>query len=175
MTKTILTMTSFLNSLLFILMKHPLSMGIILLMQTMLICLMSSMSSKNFWFSYVLFLIFLGGMLILFIYVISLASNEMFSFSLNLFMKMFLLFIIYLFLMFFMDKYFFQQPLIMTMETLKLENFNYLNIENSLLFNKLYNFPTNMITILLMIYLFLCLIAVCKIINIYEGPLRPKY
>ncbi len=175
MTKTILTITSFLNRLLFILIKHPLSIGIILLIQTILICLISRIRSKNFWFSYVLFLIFLGGMLILFIYVISLASNEIFRFSLNLFIKIFLLFVIYLFLIFFIDKYFLQQPLIITIEALKLENFNYLNIENSLLFNKLYNFPTNIITILLIIYLFLCLIAVCKIINIYEGPLRPKY
>nr|YP_010950986.1 NADH dehydrogenase subunit 6 [Thienemanniella majuscula]WML69327.1 NADH dehydrogenase subunit 6 [Thienemanniella majuscula] len=174
MMKMILMTSSFLNSALFVLMKHPLSMGIILLIQTLMICLISSLSAKNFWFSYVLFLIFLGGMLILFIYVISLASNEMFNFSFNLFMKMILMFFFICLVILFLDKFYFQQPLMM-MESLKTENLNFLNIENNLLFNKLYNFPTNMITILLMIYLFLCLIAVCKIINIYEGPLRPKY
>ena len=46
--------------------------------------------------------------------------------------------------------------------------------ENSLVLNKLYNFPINLITILLMIYLFLTLIAVVKITNVFEGPLRPK-
>lgn len=47
--------------------------------------------------------------------------------------------------------------------------------ENTVSLNKLYNFPTNILTILLINYLFLTLIAVVKITNIYEGPLRPKY
>jgi NADH-ubiquinone oxidoreductase chain 6 len=48
-------------------------------------------------------------------------------------------------------------------------------IENSLILNKLYNFPVNLITILLIIYLFLTLIAVVKITNVFEGPLRPNF
>jgi len=48
-------------------------------------------------------------------------------------------------------------------------------IENSLRLNKLYTFPINLITILLIIYLFLTLIAVVKITNVFEGPLRPKF
>lgn len=47
-------------------------------------------------------------------------------------------------------------------------------LENNLLLNKLYNFPTNIISILLIIYLFFTLIAIVKITNIFEGPLRPK-
>jgi NADH-ubiquinone oxidoreductase chain 6 len=47
--------------------------------------------------------------------------------------------------------------------------------ENTIILNKLYNFPTNILTILLINYLFLTLIAVVKITNIFEGPLRPKY
>lgn len=46
--------------------------------------------------------------------------------------------------------------------------------ENSLNLNKLYSFPINLITVLLIIYLFLALIAVVKITNVFEGPLRPK-
>lgn len=46
--------------------------------------------------------------------------------------------------------------------------------ENSIHLNKLYIFPINLITILLIIYLFFTLIAVVKITNIFEGPLRPK-
>lgn len=54
----------------------------------------------------------------------------------------------------------------------QLEN---LIIENTLSINKLYNFPVNLITIILMIYLFLTLIAVVKITDIFEGPLRPNF
>jgi NADH-ubiquinone oxidoreductase chain 6 len=60
-------------------------------------------------------------------------------------------------------------------ETDNLINIKRYLIENSLILNKLYNFPINLITILLIIYLFLTLIAVVKITNIFEGPLRPRF
>jgi len=50
---------------------------------------------------------------------------------------------------------------------------SYIN-ENIINLNKLYNFPTNLITLLLINYLFLTLIVVVKITNIFYGPLRPK-
>lgn len=50
---------------------------------------------------------------------------------------------------------------------------NYL-LENSLVLNKLFNYPINILTIVLIIYLFLTLVVAVKIINIFEGPLRPK-
>lgn len=49
---------------------------------------------------------------------------------------------------------------------------NYFN-ENSLLLNKLYNYPTNLITLLLINYLLITLIAVVKITKLFYGPLRP--
>lgn len=50
---------------------------------------------------------------------------------------------------------------------------NYL-LENSLVLNKLFNYPINILTIVLIIYLFLTLVVAVKITNIFEGPLRPK-
>lgn len=49
--------------------------------------------------------------------------------------------------------------------------FIYIN-ENVLILRKLYNFPINLITILLINYLFLTLIVSVKITNLYKGPLR---
>nr|YP_010950999.1 NADH dehydrogenase subunit 6 [Thienemanniella triangula]WML69340.1 NADH dehydrogenase subunit 6 [Thienemanniella triangula] len=175
MIKIMLINTTIMNSILFLITKHPLSMGLVMLFQTLLICLTTSLSAKNFWFSYILFLIFLGGMLILFIYVISLASNEMFNFSMNLMVKLMTMLLIISLLMYFSIDLFMLNNFNLNMETTMNENMMFMNMENSQLLNKLFNFPTNMITILLMIYLFLCLIAVCKIINIFEGPLRPKF
>jgi NADH-ubiquinone oxidoreductase chain 6 len=40
--------------------------------------------------------------------------------------------------------------------------------------NKLYNFPTNFLTVLLINYLFLTLIAAVKVTNVHYGPLRPQ-
>nr|YP_010868540.1 NADH dehydrogenase subunit 6 [Alpheus brevicristatus]WGU20735.1 NADH dehydrogenase subunit 6 [Alpheus brevicristatus] len=69
------------TSFLFTRLRHPLAMGLTLILQTALICLSTSSSSNFVWMSYILFLIFMGATLVLFIYVASLASNEMFSLS----------------------------------------------------------------------------------------------
>lgn len=53
-----------------------------------------------------------------------------------------------------------------------ISNINSYIIENSLSLNKLYNFPTNFVTILLINYLLITLIVVVKITNIQKGPLR---
>lgn len=50
-----------------------------------------------------------------------------------------------------------------------IENLNKENIANLI---KLFNYPTNFITILLMNYLLITLIAIVKITNIFYGPLR---
>nr|AVN67946.1 NADH dehydrogenase subunit 6 [Parcoblatta uhleriana] len=155
---------STLLSVLFTQMNHPLAMGLILLIQTVMISIFSGLLSQSFWFSYVLFLIFLGGMLILFIYVTSLASNEMFFMSMkitisSIFIIMFSFIILYLFKN-------------MTIQNQEMLNFLMLNNPIYASITKLYNQPTGIITILLASYLFLTLIAVVKITNIFKGPLR---
>lgn len=146
-----------------------------LLIQTFIICLITGNYRKTFWFSYILFLIFLGGILVLFIYVTSLASNEIFTFSI----KIFLLSIIALFFLFLLiiiiDNNLIFNNFSLNNEIASLNDFSSFINENSISLNKLYNFPTNILTILLINYLFLTLIAVVKITNIFEGPLRPKY
>lgn len=46
-------------------------------------------------------------------------------------------------------------------------------IEDILSLNKIYNFPTNLITLLLINYLFLTLLITVKITKKNYGPLRP--
>lgn len=48
-------------------------------------------------------------------------------------------------------------------------NFNKINL------NKLYNSQTFLLIIIIIIYLFITLIAVVKITNIFYGPLRSKF
>lgn len=158
----------------FIVIKHPLAIGLILLIQSFFICLLSGLITKTFWFSYVLFLIFLGGILVLFIYVTSLASNEIFNFSLKVLVFRILNYSLIYFILIFIDKNLIITYLIRH-ETSSLTQIRNLLLENSLMLNKLYNFPINVLTILLIIYLFLTLIAVVKITNVFEGPLRPNF
>lgn len=149
-------------------------MGLILLWQTVLICLISGILRNTFWFSYVLFLIFLGGILVLFIYVTSLASNEIFNFSIKLIWINAIIFVIFFLLILLIDKSLFINYFI-NFESQNLFFIMNFQNENSLSLNKLYNFPNNLITIIVIIYLFLTLIAVVKITNIFEGPLRPNF
>nr|YP_010022664.1 NADH dehydrogenase subunit 6 [Sarcophaga anchoriformis]QOP39512.1 NADH dehydrogenase subunit 6 [Sarcophaga anchoriformis] len=157
----------------FLNMKHPLAMGLTLLIQTTLICLTSGLMTKTFWFSYILFLVFLGGMLVLFIYVTSLASNEMFTFSIKLMMTTIIMFLLSISILIFMDKNILTQY--SNMEIKSIFDMNSYIMENSMSLMKLYNYPTNLLTIMLMNYLLITLIAVVKITKLFKGPLRPMF
>nr|WGU15888.1 NADH dehydrogenase subunit 6 [Zeugodacus depressus] len=164
--------STLISSFIFIQMNHPLAMGLMLLIQTLQICLLTGLMTKSFWFSYILFLIFLGGMLVLFIYVTSLASNEMFSLSMKLTVMCIMITLILTLIFMFMDKSL-TTPFMQNLEMQPTYQMNILLPENALNLHKLYNFPTNLITILLMNYLLITLIAVVKITKLFYGPLRP--
>lgn len=165
------------NRFSFLFINHPLSIGFLLIVQTLLISLFTGIYSYSFWFSYSLFLIFIGGILILFIYITSLASNETFKFNINkkLIIFWYLLFFL-IFLIFYLNDFKF-----LSIEIKKInDDKNSLFIikiiaeKNIITLNKIYNFPINMITIILVFYLFLTLITSVKITNIFKGPLRTK-
>nr|YP_010254114.1 NADH dehydrogenase subunit 6 [Scaphidium formosanum]QTZ18655.1 NADH dehydrogenase subunit 6 [Scaphidium formosanum] len=148
---------------LLVLMNHPLTMGLILLLQTILITLISSTMMTNFWFSYILFLIMISGMLVLFIYMTSLASNEKFKYSNKLMLLSISTMSTYLIINKFM---------------INNNNMDFMSWNNNLMFkmnlSKFLNSPSNLMMIMLIIYLLITLIAIVKITNTSMGPLRPK-
>nr|AYQ19070.1 NADH dehydrogenase subunit 6 [Cleridae sp. 2 ACP-2013] len=146
--------------------KHPLSLGMILLIQTTLTSLMVGLMNLNFWFSYILFLIMIGGMLILFIYMTSIASNEKFKMSKTILIILYMIFISIL-ISFFLDSQMFN--LFMTNFDMKILITNY-NYKFSM--NKMFNFPNMFLMYMSLIYLLITLIAVVKISNFNMGPLR---
>nr|URH16499.1 NADH dehydrogenase subunit 6 [Neotermes castaneus] len=157
-----LMMTSATMSVMFTQMSHPLAMGMMLLIQTTMMCLISGLMHQSFWFQYILFMVFVGGMLVLFIYVASLASNEMFSLSTKMMIT----------------------ATAMMLMTLTIKDKTTINSKETTLFNtmteneittmtsKLYNQPNGTLTILMALYLLVALIVVVKITNISKGPLR---
>nr|YP_009412497.1 NADH dehydrogenase subunit 6 [Triatoma infestans]ASK39799.1 NADH dehydrogenase subunit 6 [Triatoma infestans]QKY63756.1 NADH dehydrogenase subunit 6 [Triatoma infestans]UOF70717.1 NADH dehydrogenase subunit 6 [Triatoma infestans] len=158
---------SLITSLTFMMTKHPLSMGLTLIIQTLLIAMMTGMMINMFWFSYILVISMLSGMLVLFIYMASVASNEKFhtSWSMALFIMPFLASSLVLF--FIVDQLE-TSSMWSTMKKSSMSN------EQLISLLKLFN-PHNMsITILLVSYLFLTMIAVTYVSNVYEGPLRMK-
>nr|YP_009252455.1 NADH dehydrogenase subunit 6 [Caryanda sp. ZH-2016]ANA10344.1 NADH dehydrogenase subunit 6 [Caryanda sp. ZH-2016] len=154
----------------FIKLSHPMSMMLFIIFQTLLVGLLTGTIMESFWLSYILFLTFLGGMLVLFIYITSIASNEMFQLKSIVIILTLIMWIITMFMLIIFD-----QMLILdwfknseTMNLNKSINFQ----EMTLSMFKLYNNPTFIITMMMMIYLFLALIAVVKITNINQGPIR---
>nr|AXS65898.1 NADH dehydrogenase subunit 6 [Tenebrionoidea sp. 12 KM-2017] len=152
-------------SVIFLTLSHPLSLGLMLLIQTIIISLITGNFNYNYWFSYILFLILIGGMLILFIYMTSVASNEKFKFN-----TMSTLPLISLMSMFIIPNYFMYNFNINTINNESTTYFNNSIINMSM--NKYINFPMNIILTFMIIYLFLSLIAVVKITNLKYGPLR---
>nr|DBA07047.1 TPA_asm: NADH dehydrogenase subunit 6 [Neodiprion lecontei] len=158
------------NTMMMYLTKTPFTMGLILLIQTSLISVTSGMLNMSFWYSYMIFLIFLGSLLIIFIYVSSLISNVKFLF--NKWMMVNIMMIILMFML--MINY---NKMNFTFEdTMKLSNIDLnKNMLTKMSLNKLFNKPNFIISFMMMNYLFITLIIVVKISNINLGSLRKTF
>nr|AND96110.1 NADH deshydrogenase subunit 6 [Onthophagus cervicapra] len=143
--------------------KHPLTMGMILLTQTINLSLFMGYLNINYWYSYILFLIMIGGMLVLFIYMTSVASNEKFSPSIKLFMFLMFMLFIYLNLTIIND------PFYLTI------NNNYIELKHNLSLNKYFNFPNLTIMFMLIMYLLISLLVIVKITSFKKGSLRSNF
>nr|AKN78881.1 NADH dehydrogenase subunit 6 [Harmonia axyridis] len=156
---------TFLNFLA-IFLTHPLSLGLLILTYTIMTCIIMGLMSSNFWFSYILMLIMIGGLLILFIYMTSTASNEKFKFNKYIMFIMISLFMITMF-MNNMNLYLMNQninnEILHKMDLIS--NF-YLNL------NKFLNYPNSNMFLILVFYLLISMIAVVKITKVKFGPLR---
>nr|QRW36355.1 NADH dehydrogenase subunit 6 [Hydroporus sp. IBE<ESP> AN585] len=161
-------------SMIFLFMNHPMSMGLILMVQTILIVLITGLYSYSFWFSYILFLIMIGGMLILFMYMTSLASNEKFKISKNIIIIMMMMMLI-LIISYNNDSLLLEYINKNSNFMESLNNLMMLKNENSLSLYMLYNNPNFLINILMINYLLITLIAVIKITKSNNGPLRQKF
>uniref|UniRef100_A0AAU7BAA6 NADH-ubiquinone oxidoreductase chain 6 n=1 Tax=Heteromallus sp. TaxID=3073483 RepID=A0AAU7BAA6_9ORTH len=168
---TIMLLSLILNFI-FMISSHPMMMMFTIILQTLMICLLTGFISQSFWFSYILFLVFLGGMLVLFIYITSLASNEMFSLQTK--HLIFLMLVPLIMLLMITDPFMLLPIPINNDMNLSMTNDFLLYSEMNFSLNKLFNESTNIITLMLVLYLFLTLIMVVKITNIFQGPLRQK-
>lgn len=143
-------------SFIFILFCHPITIGITLLIQTVIVRIITLLLFSNSWFSYIIFLILIGGLLILFIYITRIASNEKFKFNFNL------IYILFLYLIFFLIL---NNKLNFYIKTELMFQFN-------ICLTKFIQPIRNLILLFLIIYLFIILIASVKISVSSGGPLR---
>nr|YP_010520603.1 NADH dehydrogenase subunit 6 [Coenobita clypeatus]UXP76999.1 NADH dehydrogenase subunit 6 [Coenobita clypeatus] len=156
-------------SLIFMRLVHPLSTGLVLLIQTVLVSIGTGLFAKSYWFSYILFLIFLGGMLVLFIYVASLASNEQFKVSSEFFF-IFLLALVVVLILVFMDPILISNKISESTSTFMSQ---YSDISNSAVdVSVIYGESSAMFTMFIISYLLLTLFVVVKVMSWSFGPLR---
>nr|QWQ55661.1 NADH dehydrogenase subunit 6 [Zichya tenggerensis] len=168
-----LTCYSF-NALMFIQTNHPLIMTLIIIIQTLIAAMYLGLLSLSYWFCYILTLVFLGGMLVLFSYITSLASNELMFITPKMVLTVSTFMITMLILIYITDPWF-CNTITKNTDITSMELINSFNTETTPHLLKLYNKPNHLITLLLVNYLFLTLIVIVKITNIFQGPLRQKF
>lgn len=131
--------------------------------QTLVVSLLLGTLRKSFWFIYLLILIFIGGILVLFIYVTSIFPNEKFingNYGLLVWVTLTAVSLITYIILFNIIP-------------------NILELTNSISINrllipsiKIFSSKTRLILIFIVNYLFYCIIVVIKITNFFRGPLR---
>nr|WME17544.1 NADH dehydrogenase subunit 6 [Scelimena sp. 1 XDL-2023a] len=162
----IIMSTSMLLNILFTQTKKPMNIIIIILMQTSLMTMTMSTKTQSPWFSYLLMIIFIGGMMVAFVYITSIMPNEK-----NNYNKIIIALTIML------------ATLMMTVSNMKTHHNNnetqltetiQLAHNSSIMLNNMFNKPMFTLYIMTTIYLFITLIAVSNISNIEMGPMRKK-
>jgi len=153
----IIILINFFLASLFWLSSHPIIFIGVIIRQTIIICILIWLTSKTRWFSFILFLIFLGGLIVLFIYITSLACNEKIYLNLNISIILLILstsFSLYIYIN-------------------QLKPITYFNEQKFLNeFIEIYSSQIFFIISLTIIYLLLTLVISIKLIYNYEGPLR---
>lgn len=149
-------------TLIIILSKHPLSIGCALLIETILASLICRLNIRNYLLSYILFLIFIGGILILFIYISRIASNEKF-YIINI-LSIMTIIIIRILIVIKLD--------LNLVYNLYNDNIGSLELHYNLTIYKLYSLPSGILTLIIVIYLLFTLIVVSNIISNKFSPLR---
>nr|AJF94304.1 NADH dehydrogenase subunit 6 [Corizus sp. 'albomarginatus'] len=147
-------------AIIFMRLNHPISMGITIIMQTLTICMISGMLMGMFWFSYLIMITMLSGMLVLFIYMASVASNEKFFPSLKL---------TFLSMMMMMAGLFMEINFINWNEFMKMMT---MIPTESISLTSLFNMKLKFVTITMVMFLLFTMFTVSLIVNISEGPLR---
>lgn len=144
-------------------MMQPLRLGVTIIGLRIFSCLLVGFEFSR-WYGYIIFLIYVGGLLVIFRYVAALRPNNFFSGVKNLilFISRFFVFLTVFFRFFFINN--------MKLLNLNLENYEYKERITGILICSSYNVG---ILIFLGIVLLLALVAVVKICFQQQAPLRP--
>nr|YP_010688325.1 NADH dehydrogenase subunit 6 [Cheiloneurus elegans]WBR65753.1 NADH dehydrogenase subunit 6 [Cheiloneurus elegans] len=150
---------------------HPLILGSILMLMNMLTSINISMYMYNNWWSYITFLVMVGGMMILFLYFTSFINNMIISMKIIFFKNLIfksLIFLIFMIIMFMNYKKF-----LIWSSSINLNEIN-MNLYNKNLskFIIMYTYNLNYNMIICLIYLLISLFLIVKMIISNKYSLR---
>nr|YP_009679854.1 NADH dehydrogenase subunit 6 [Timarete posteria]QDH12179.1 NADH dehydrogenase subunit 6 [Timarete posteria] len=134
----------------------PLTLGCSILILTLLFCCLSSALTLS-WFTLILFLIYVGGLLIMFAYFVALSPNQHHQFLISP-LLLFTVFLVTTTLSFFYTPLFMSAPL---------------SYSTTQLMPMLYTHENFLSLMFAAITLFITLLAVVKTVSLPSGPLRP--
>nr|WMH03439.1 NADH dehydrogenase subunit 6 [Cacopsylla picta]WMH03452.1 NADH dehydrogenase subunit 6 [Cacopsylla picta] len=157
-----LMLLSLMNSSIILVSSHPISFGIILLFQTATISICSRILTQSSWIPLTLFLVMIGGLMILFLYITSICSNKKIKFTKPNFLQIVFIVLTVTFLQNFLTIFYSSEYL--TMKDLH-------NMEFIKLFLPLNTFSSNF----MFLYLLIMLIIMIEILSLNKGPMRKKY
>nr|YP_514805.1 NADH dehydrogenase subunit 6 [Sepia officinalis]BAE80071.1 NADH dehydrogenase subunit 6 [Sepia officinalis] len=150
-------------SSLFLMVIQPLSLGFMLMLNMM--CVSGLVGFTVFsWYGYLLFLVYVGGLLVMFMYIISLVPNLIFLSS-----KVVLYFFMIFFSYFLMSYLFMKEMISEEMKSLKLNSFSGASCASGETILMLDNFYCYVVLGIILLFV---LISVVKICYYCDGPLR---
>nr|YP_010555018.1 NADH dehydrogenase subunit 6 [Ooencyrtus plautus]UYP50998.1 NADH dehydrogenase subunit 6 [Ooencyrtus plautus] len=147
-------------------MLHPMILGSVLFLFNILMSFNLSLYLDNNWWSFISFLIIIGGLMILFLYFTSFINNMIMSMKM-IFWKNFMLKMVILILFIFMMMFYKNKFLIWY----KFKEMNYLNL-NFLKLLLLYMYMMNLMNLMSIFYLLLTLTLIVKMILMNKYTLR---
>nr|YP_009501941.1 NADH dehydrogenase subunit 6 [Livia junci]AWU48984.1 NADH dehydrogenase subunit 6 [Livia junci] len=141
--------------------NHPLLLSMMVMIQNVMVCLYMRFMTSSAWIPLTMFLVIVGGLMVIFMYTTSICSNIKFN-KLNL-TKSFIYFLL-IFIML--------PPEFYPMNNN--ENIQLMDLFNTEMY-KLY-LPINLMSSLfLFIYLLMALLIMISMLNKEKGPMRKKY
>nr|AHA52449.1 NADH dehydrogenase subunit 6 [Histeromerus sp. QL-2013] len=141
---------------------HPLTLSMLLVLYTIINSFKIIILNSSYWYSYILFLVMIGGLMILFMYFTSLAMNQLFYFNLSYNLYMFIKIIIMIMILVLYLSYFdLMNYLLMNY----LDIFNYMNMNMIYIeFKNLmmdYSMDLNLFMIIYLFFTMICSVMIC--------------
>nr|YP_009400279.1 NADH dehydrogenase subunit 6 [Nurudea yanoniella]ARW70279.1 NADH dehydrogenase subunit 6 [Nurudea yanoniella]QBK84296.1 NADH dehydrogenase subunit 6 [Nurudea yanoniella] len=149
-------------SMTLIILKSPLKSNLLILFQTIMLTMMINLINKTSWISFMIVILYIGGLMIIFLYISSIAFNEInMHFNYKNIIKNLMIMSMFMYYM---------KPL-MLMENFK---FNNLLFEDNFFMINMFNTPNNMMMYFIMMMLFTMLILIIWLLKFNKGPIRQK-